>query len=55
LFPGVPLHQNIVGNAMRMAVVQLQVGQTVYCEAGEFLFRRRERDHGDPAVRAVRQ
>ena len=35
----VPLQLQIVGNAMQMAVVQLQPGQTVYCEAGKFLFK----------------
>ncbi len=33
------LHQQIVGNAMQMAVCTLQPGQTVYCEAGKFLFK----------------
>ncbi|MFJ9082149.1 AIM24 family protein [Streptomyces sp. NPDC102384] len=33
------LQQEIVGNAMQMAVVSLQPGQTVYCEAGKFLFK----------------
>lgn len=33
------LQLQIVGNAMQMAVVQLQPGQTVYCEAGKFLFK----------------
>ncbi|WP_406153324.1 AIM24 family protein [Streptomyces sp. NBC_01023] len=33
------LQQEIVGNAMQMAVVNLQPGQTVYCEAGKFLFK----------------
>ncbi|MFC5906989.1 AIM24 family protein [Streptacidiphilus monticola] len=33
------LQHQIVGNAMQMAVVQLQPGQTVYCEAGKFLFK----------------
>ncbi|MEU6372105.1 AIM24 family protein [Streptomyces sp. NPDC046909] len=33
------LQQDIVGNAMQMAVVSLQPGQTVYCEAGKFLFK----------------
>jgi uncharacterized protein (AIM24 family) len=32
----VTLQQEIVGNAMQMAVVTLQPGQTVYCEAGKF-------------------
>jgi uncharacterized protein (AIM24 family) len=35
----VTLQQEIVGNAMQMAVVSLQPGQTVYCEAGKFLFK----------------
>ncbi|MFD7433047.1 AIM24 family protein [Streptomyces sp. NPDC059861] len=33
------LQQEIVGNAMQMAVVTLHPGQTVYCEAGKFLFK----------------
>ncbi|MFF2098522.1 AIM24 family protein [Streptomyces sp. NPDC058202] len=33
------LQQEIVGNAMQMAVVSLHPGQTVYCEAGKFLFK----------------
>ncbi|MFE4699762.1 AIM24 family protein [Streptomyces sp. NPDC056738] len=33
------LQQEIVGNAMQMAVVNLRPGQTVYCEAGKFLFK----------------
>ena len=33
------LQLQIVGNAMQMAVVQLQPGQTVYSEAGKFLFK----------------
>ncbi|PWI41449.1 AIM24 family protein [Streptomyces sp. ICBB 8177] len=33
------LQQQIVGNAMQMAVCSLQPGQTVYCEAGKFLFK----------------
>ncbi|MCX4996724.1 AIM24 family protein [Streptomyces longwoodensis] len=33
------LQQEIVGNAMQMVVVSLQPGQTVYCEAGKFLFK----------------
>ncbi|MFF3204600.1 MULTISPECIES: AIM24 family protein [unclassified Streptomyces] len=33
------LQQEIVGNAMQMAVVNLSPGQTVYCEAGKFLFK----------------
>ncbi|WP_171116834.1 MULTISPECIES: AIM24 family protein [Streptomyces] len=33
------LRQEIVGNAMQMAVVTLRPGQTVYCEAGKFLFK----------------
>lgn len=36
---GVTLQQEIVGNAMQMAVVSLSPGQTVYCEAGKFLFK----------------
>jgi uncharacterized protein (AIM24 family) len=35
----VTLQQEIVGTAMQMAVVSLQPGQTVYCEAGKFLFK----------------
>jgi uncharacterized protein (AIM24 family) len=35
----VALQLQIVGNAMQMAVVQLQPGQTVYSEAGKFLFK----------------
>jgi uncharacterized protein (AIM24 family) len=35
----VTLRQEIVGNAMQMAVVDLRPGQTVYCEAGKFLFK----------------
>jgi uncharacterized protein (AIM24 family) len=35
----VTLQQEIVGNAMQMAVVNLTPGQTVYCEAGKFLFK----------------
>jgi uncharacterized protein (AIM24 family) len=35
----VTLQQQIVGNAMQMAVCTLQPGQTVYCEAGKFLFK----------------
>ena len=35
----VTLQQEIVGNAMQMAVVNLRPGQTVYCEAGKFLFK----------------
>ncbi len=37
--PLVTLQQKIVGNAMQMAVVNLRPGQTVYCEAGKFLFK----------------
>ncbi|GAA3788518.1 hypothetical protein GCM10022206_30480 [Streptomyces chiangmaiensis] len=37
--PRVTLQQEIVGNAMQMAVVSLRPGQTVYCEAGKFLFK----------------
>jgi uncharacterized protein (TIGR00266 family) len=33
------LAHKIVGNAMQMAVVQLEAGQTVYCEAGKFLWK----------------
>ena len=33
------LQQQIVGNAMQMAVCTLSPGQTVYCEAGKFLFK----------------
>ncbi len=33
------LQQQIVGTAMQMAVCTLQPGQTVYCEAGKFLFK----------------
>ncbi len=33
------LQQQIVGNAMQMVVCTLQPGQTVYCEAGKFLFK----------------
>jgi uncharacterized protein (AIM24 family) len=35
----VTLQQQIVGNAMQMAVCTLRPGQTVYCEAGKFLFK----------------
>jgi uncharacterized protein (AIM24 family) len=35
----VTLQQQIVGNAMQMAVCTLEPGQTVYCEAGKFLFK----------------
>jgi uncharacterized protein (AIM24 family) len=35
----VTLQQQIVGNAMQMVVCTLQPGQTVYCEAGKFLFK----------------
>jgi uncharacterized protein (AIM24 family) len=35
----VTLQQQIVGNAMQMAVCTLSPGQTVYCEAGKFLFK----------------
>jgi uncharacterized protein (AIM24 family) len=35
----VTLRQQIVGNAMQMAVCTLSPGQTVYCEAGKFLFK----------------
>lgn len=37
--PVVTLQQEIVGNAMQTAVVSLQPGRTVYCEAGKFLFK----------------
>jgi uncharacterized protein (TIGR00266 family) len=33
------LNVQLVGNAMQMAVCQLQPGQSVYCEAGKFLFK----------------
>jgi uncharacterized protein (AIM24 family) len=33
------LSYKLVGNAMQMAVVQLDAGQTVYCEAGKFLWK----------------
>lgn len=33
------LNVQLVGNAMQMAICQLQPGQTVYCEAGKFLFK----------------
>jgi uncharacterized protein (AIM24 family) len=33
------LANKIVGNSMQMAVVQLGAGQTVYCEAGKFLWK----------------
>ena len=33
------LSHKLVGNAMQMAVVQLESGQTVYCEAGKFLWK----------------
>src|SRR4051794_8216184 len=33
------LNAQLVGNAMQMAVCTLQPGQTVYCEAGKFLFK----------------
>lgn len=29
----------LVGNAMQMAICQLEAGQTVYCEAGKFLWK----------------
>jgi uncharacterized protein (AIM24 family) len=35
----VTLQQQIVGNAMQMSVCTLSPGQTVYCEAGKFLFK----------------
>ncbi len=33
------LAHKLVGNAMQMAVCQVQQGQTVYCEAGKFLWK----------------
>ncbi len=33
------LAHKLVGNAMQMAVCQLAEGQTVYCEAGKFLWK----------------
>src|SRR3954451_1670961 len=33
------LAHEIIGNAMQMAVVQVEKGQTVYCEAGKFLWK----------------
>jgi uncharacterized protein (AIM24 family) len=33
------LAHKIVGNAMQMVVVQLEAGQTAYCEAGKFLWK----------------
>jgi uncharacterized protein (AIM24 family) len=33
------LNMQLVGNAMQMAVCTLQPGQSVYCEAGKFLFK----------------
>ncbi|MBV9292242.1 MAG: AIM24 family protein [Frankiales bacterium] len=33
------LSHQVVGNAMQMAVVSLEPGQTVYCEAGKFLWK----------------
>ena len=33
------LAHKISGNAMQLAVVQLEPGQTVYCEAGKFLWK----------------
>ena len=33
------LAHKLVGNAMQMAVCQLAAGQTVYCEAGKFLWK----------------
>jgi uncharacterized protein (AIM24 family) len=35
----VTLRHQIEGNAMQMVVCTLQPGQTVYCEAGKFLFK----------------
>jgi uncharacterized protein (AIM24 family) len=34
----VTLNVQLTGNAMQMAIVQLEAGQTVYSEAGKFLF-----------------
>ena len=33
------LAHKLVGNAMQMAVCQLEAGQTAYCEAGKFLWK----------------
>jgi uncharacterized protein (AIM24 family) len=33
------LAHKLVGNAMQMVVVQVEKGQTVYCEAGKFLWK----------------
>jgi uncharacterized protein (AIM24 family) len=33
------LAHKLVGNAMQMTIVQLESGQTVYCEAGKFLWK----------------
>jgi len=33
------LAHKLVGNAMQMAVCQLGEGQSVYCEAGKFLWK----------------
>jgi uncharacterized protein (TIGR00266 family) len=33
------INHKLVGNAMHMAVCQLAAGQTVYCEAGKFLWK----------------
>jgi len=33
------LTHKIVGNAMQMAVCQIESGQTIYCEAGKFLWK----------------
>jgi uncharacterized protein (AIM24 family) len=33
------LSHKITGNAMQLAVVQLEAGQTIYCEAGKFLWK----------------
>jgi uncharacterized protein (AIM24 family) len=33
------LTHKLVGNAMQMVIVQLQNGQTVFCEAGKFLWK----------------
>jgi uncharacterized protein (AIM24 family) len=35
----VTISHQIVGNAMQLVVCELQPGQTVYCEAGKFLFK----------------
>ncbi len=33
------IQHKLVGNAMQMAVCQVEAGQTVYCEAGKFLWK----------------